>query len=154
MGDFEKFYNAALRFLSFRPRSEKETRDRLFQKKAPKEVIDKIILKLKTQKFIDDEKFTKWWIDQRLSFKPRSITLIKRELLQKGVGKEIIDAQISNFQFPISNELENAKKLINKKIVRYKNLSKREVYQKLGSYLARRGFNWDTIKQSIDESLS
>ena len=29
MEDFEKFYNLALRFLSYRPRSEKEVRDRL-----------------------------------------------------------------------------------------------------------------------------
>jgi regulatory protein len=153
MEDFEKFYNSSLRFMSYRPRSEKEVRDKLKRKKVDPSIIEKIITKLKGQKFINDEEFAKWWIDSRLRFRPRSINLIKRELLLKGLDKELIDAQISNFQFPISNELENAKKLIQKKIKRYRNLSKQEIYQKLGRYLASKGFDWDTIKQSIDESL-
>ena len=154
----DKFYNSALRFLSYRPRSEKELRDKLKSKKASSEIVEKVIAKLKEQKFINDEEFARWWIESRLRFRPRSINLIKRELLQKGVDRDLIDAQISNLihstsSGQISNELENAKKLINKKIMRYKSLSRQEIYQKLGSYLARRGFDWDTIKQSIDESL-
>ena len=50
MGDFEKFYNKALEFLSYRPRSEKEVRDKLKTKKVELEVIDRIISKLKEKK--------------------------------------------------------------------------------------------------------
>ena len=153
MEDFEKFYNLALRFLSYRPRSEKEVRDKLKTKKVEPLIIEKIIAKLKEKKFINDEEFAKGWIESRLTYKPRSINLIKRELLQKGISRELTDAQISNFQFPISNELENAKKLIEKRLSRYRGLDRRKIYEKLGRFLASKGFNWDTIKKSIDEVL-
>ena len=157
MDDFEKFYNSALRFLSYRPRSEKEVRDRLKLKSQSFDklrtniknltlVIDKVIQKLKEQKFINDEEFAKWWIESRLRFRPRSINLIKKELLQKGIERDIIDGQISN-------DLQQAKKLIEKRIERFRNLTKQEIYQKLGRYLASKGFDWETIKQSIDEVI-
>jgi len=162
--NFEKFYNRALRFLSFRPRSEKEIKDYFSKIKNQKskikikdETINSIIKKLKEKKFLNDEEFTRLWIESRLRYKPRSISLIKRELLFKGVDKDVIDAQISNFQSAswrtISNELEMAKKLIEKRVQRYKNLPRQEIYQKLGRFLAGKGFNWDTIKKSIDEVL-
>ncbi len=158
MDQFEKFYNSALRFLSYRPRSEKEIRDKLTSKKADVKIIELILNKLKEKNFLNDSEFAKWWIGSRLRFRPRSISLIKRELLQKGIDRETIDAQIFNLNpsadGSISNELENAKKLVEKKISRYKDLSRQELYQKLGSFLARRGFDFDTIKQVIDEVVS
>jgi len=150
MGDFEKFYNVALRFLSYRPRSEKEARDNFKRKKAEPSVIEKIIAKLKEQKFINDEEFAKWWIEQRTSFKPRSLRLIKIELRQKGISQEVIQEVINDSRLMI-NDLEQAKKLVEKRIERVQNLSKQEIYQKLGGFLARRGFDYETIKQSIDE---
>lgn len=157
MDDFEKFYNSSLRFLSYRPRSEKEVRDRLkikYQKSNIKNltlIIDKVIQKLKEQKFLNDEEFAKWWIESRLRFRQRSINLIKRELLQKGVPDEIIETRITNQES--RGDLERAKKLIEKRIERFRSLPKSEIYQKLGSYLARRGFDWETIKQAIDELI-
>ena len=48
------------------------------------------------------------------------------------------------------NDLESAKKLVEKKIGRLKNLPKQEICEKLGRFLASKGFNWDTIKKAID----
>jgi regulatory protein len=149
MGDFEKFYNIALRFLSYRPRSEKEVKDKLKRKKIDQTMIDRVINKLKEQKFINDEEFAKWWIEQRTNFKPRSLRLIKIELRQKGIEQDLIDSLINDLRL-MNNDLEQAKKLIEKRIERFRDLSKQEIYQKLGSYLARRGFDWDIIKQVID----
>jgi len=158
MEDFEKFYNLALRFLSYRPRSEKEVRDRLKiknQKSNLKDldlIIDKVIEKLKEKKFINDEEFAKGWIESRLRFKPRSLRLIKLELKNKGIDSETIEKMINDERLMI-NDLENAKKLVQKKLERFENLPKQEIYQKLGRHLASKGFNWDTIKKSIDEIL-
>lgn len=151
---FEKAYTRALKFLNFRPRSEKEVRDNLLKKKIDPDFIEGIIELLKKQKFLNDYEFTRMWVESRLRSSPRSLSLIKRELLQKGVSRDIVEAQISNFQFSISNELDNAKRLVEKKIKRYKMLEKHEIYQKLGAILARRGFDWDTIRQSIDEVIA
>lgn len=158
MDEFEKYLNSALKFLSFRPRSEKEVHDNLLKKKATPEVIERIINTLKEQKFLNDEDFTKWWIEQRLKFRPRSLKIIKLELRQKGIIQDIIDEARLSLEKDEDNELTNndlasAKKLVNKKLPRYANLEKQEVYQKLGGFLARKGFDWDTIKKSIDDVL-
>jgi regulatory protein len=146
----EKFYNLALRFLSFRIRSEKEVRDKLISKKASEDVIDKIIQKLKKYNLINDLEFAKKWIENRNRFKPRSLRLVKMELKQKGIEDEILEAVVNDLEFSVDSDLEQAKKLVEKKIVKFKNLSKQEIYQKLGRYLASKGFNWNIIKKSID----
>lgn len=154
MGDFERFYNKALEFLSYRPRSEKEVRDKLKTKQVETQVIEKIIAKLKEKKFLNDEEFAKGWIESRLRFKPRSARLIKLELKQKGISQEIIESRIKNQELGIESDLEQAKKLIEKRIGRVKDLPKQEIYQKLGRFLASKGFGWDTIKKAIDEVLA
>jgi len=151
MDDFEKFYNKALKFLSFRPRSEKEIIDKLKSKKASEDTIKKIIEKLKEYKFIDDLEFAKAWVNSRIKTNPRGWRLIQSELKLKGISKEIIDNIYDSGK--VINELEMAKKLVEKKVPRYRNLSKQKLYQKLGRFLLSKGFNWDIIKQSIDETL-
>ncbi|MDO8621470.1 MAG: regulatory protein RecX [Candidatus Levybacteria bacterium] len=153
MEEFEKFYNKALKFLSYRPRSEKEIRDKLFQKKTPQDLIEKIVSKLKEQKFINDEEFAKLWIESRNRSKPRSLRLIKLELKRKGIEGDIID-KMTNDEGLMIKDLESAKKLVAKRMARLKGLDRQKIYEKLGRFLASKGFGWDTIKQVIDEVLS
>lgn len=151
---FEKYYTYSLKFLSYRPRSEKELVDSLTKRKAPQEIIEKIIELLKDQRFLNDEDFTKWWIGQRTSFKPRSKRVLQMELKQKGIAQEIITKYLVESEETAVNDLEQAIRLTKKKIQRYKHLERDELYQKLGGVLARKGFSWDVIKRAIDLSLS
>lgn len=154
MDDFEKFYIKAAHFLKFRPRSEKEVRDKLKEKKAPPEIIERIIATLTEQKFLNDREFARLWVRQRISLKPRSKRIIVLELRQKGVDKEVInDVLLDPGEDQEVDDLAQAKKLVSSKIHKYKGFQRQEVYQKLGGFLARRGFDWDTIRQSIDEVL-
>lgn len=150
---FEKYYTHALKFLSYRPRSEKELRDSLIKRKAPDEIIQTIFKLLKEQKFLSDEDFTKWWIEQRSSFKPRSKRVISMELKQKGISQELITKYLVENEESSVNDLEQALRLIQKKSKRYEHLDREELYQKLGGALARKGFSWDVIKRAIDLSL-
>jgi regulatory protein len=158
---FEKFYVKAAHFLKHRPRSEKELRDNLKKKSIrfrhiPSTdiavVVEKVIQTLKEQQFLDDSAFANWWIEQRSRFRPRSIRVLQLELRQKGVDQEIIDEVFYQLEQPVSNQ-EMAKKIVEKKLPRLKNLPKEEIYKKLGGSLARKGFDWETIKTSIDEAL-
>ena len=166
---FEKFYNSALRFLSYRPRSEKEIRDKLAATTSnaadaeTQKVIDRVIQKLKEYKFVDDVEFAKKWLESRSRFKPQSLRFTKIELKRKGIDSELVDRIIHNSEFTIQNDLEQSKKLIEKKMTRFRNplrseaskfgMTKQEIYQKLGRFLAGKGFDWDTIKKSIDKTL-
>lgn len=154
MDDFEKFYLKAVHFLKFRSRSEKEVRDKLKEKKASSEIIERIIATLTKQKFLNDREFARLWVRQRITFKPKSKRIIALELRQKGIDKDLInDVLLDPGEDQEVNDLAQAKKLVSSKIHKYKGMQRQEVYQKLGGFLARRGFNWDTIRQSIDEEL-
>jgi len=152
--DFGVNFNRALRFLSFRPRSEKEIIDYLKKKKVDSNTSQKVILKLKENNFLNDVEFTKWWVEQRTLIKPRAWRIIKIELKQKGISSEIIEELNINSESEEENDLTMAIKLTQKRLPRYKNLSRQDLYQKLGKYLAYKGFDWETVKRSIDEVFS
>lgn len=152
MDNFDKLFEKTLRFLSFRPRSEKEIRDYLAKKKSNDLETKKIIEKLKEHKFLNDEEFAKWWVEQRTRVKPRADRVIKFELTRKGIEKEIIESLLTS-----GNDSDLAKAL-NLAEIRMKRLRKiedrKKVYEKLGRFLASKGFNYDTIKEVIDRTFA
>lgn len=150
---FEGFYTKSLKFLSYRPRSEKEVRDNLLKKKASETIVDLIIKKLKEQRFLDDEEFTRWWIEQRTLVKPIGKRLIKVELTRKGIDKELVDEMFNDVQNLVHDELDLARELVQRRVNKYKGMNRQKIYQRLGGFLSRRGFDYDTIKKAIDEVL-
>ncbi len=150
---YQKYLESAVHFLSFRMRSEKEVRDNLKKKDASPEVIEKIVTWLKEQLFVNDTEFARQWVESRARSKPKSLYLIKMELQQKGVSREIIDAVVQDPNTEVGSDRDRARKIAIKKFPRYQHLSKPEIYQKLGGVLARNGFDWDTTKSIIDEIL-
>lgn len=152
--EFAKFYNKALRFLSFRPRSEKEVRSHFAkasrgQGKSPSEdMVELIIKKLKDYKFLDDLEFAKMWVRERSLLKLKPWRVIKFELKQKDITEEIIEQVLSDSKEE-KGDLEKAKKIIDKKISKYKGLEKQKIREKLGRFLASRGFDYDIIKEAL-----
>jgi len=108
-------------------------------------IIDIVLDRLKNLGYIDDEKFAKWWVDQRQTHSPRGARLIRSELYQKGIAQEIIDKILSDDE---EGEVERALKTAKKKLRSY-DLKSRESRQKMGQYLARRGFDWEVIKETL-----
>ncbi len=150
-----KLVEKALHFLSFRPRSESEVRKRLKSKTlhssffihhSPDEVIDTVFQRVKRLGYINDEEFTKWWVEQRQTHSPRGARLIKSELYQKGISQEIMDKVLPEDE---EGEIERALKAAKKKLRAY-DLKSRESRQKMSQYLARRGFDWEVIKETLN----
>lgn len=148
--EYQKVYDQALKFLSYRPRSEKEMFDWFKRKEVGTEVQKLVLVKLKERNFIDDEEFARWWIEQRLNFRPLGLRLLARELQLKGIGREIIEKQTASLNESV-NEEQMARKLIEKKIKAWAGLLPKERQQKLIGFLGRRGFSWEIIRQLIDE---
>jgi len=128
-------------------------RDYLTKKKAAEEIIEKIITSLKEKKFLNDEAFARSWVLNRARLKPKGKVLLKIELRQKGIIDEIIQKVLTEVQEEIPDELSQAKSIITKRMERMAGKSRDEIYQKVGGFLARRGFNWDIVKKAIDDSL-
>jgi regulatory protein len=149
---FEKYYTVAVLSLSRRPRSEKELRETLTKKKAPEEIIQRVLETLREQKFVNDEDFARWWVEQRTRFRPKSDRVIKYELRQKGITDDIVE-QVFSHRETDDLDSKKAKELIDRRLPRVASMSKEEQYQKLAGFLARRGFDWDTIKKTLNEAL-
>jgi len=147
----KKWFLLALQYLKYRPRSKKEIRDYLKKKQAPVEEIEKIITTLANQKFLNDEEFAQKWIKTRNALKPTGKRLLTAELTQKGIDKQTIEKVLKKTQEESGTDLEIARILIEKKKEKYKTLPRDEIYRKLGSFLSRRGFDYGTVKRSIDE---
>ena len=150
---FNRYFNLSLRFLSYRPRSEKEVYD-YFKEKSRKssslteEIIAKIMQRLIDLKFINDLEFTRFWISNR----NKALRILKFELQQKGIAKEIIEATLLEFDY---EEKENnlIQKLIEKKKKSLIKFEKRKAYEKMAAFLLRKGFNYDQIKKHLDKNV-
>lgn len=165
-----KLYNLALRFLSYRPRSEKEIRDYLLKKirkihghrvaswqiganSGDRKTVEPIIDKLKLQDLANDAEFARWWLNQRQSFRPKGAFILKQELRQKGVDNSLIAQLIDDLITPEA-EQKMARKLVGERLKTLKRLSFWELRQKLFQFLAYRGFANTTIKLTLDEVLT
>lgn len=154
--EFTKLFDSALRFLSYRPRSQKEIEDHLVSKISSQEsikysqakesdLIKKIIVNLQKYNYIDDYQFAKLWIKSRNRSNPRGKSILKLELTQKGVAREITDELLGK----IKNQNTIALKSIEKKLPRWKKLKPDELKKKIYSHLSMRGFDFDTIREIV-----
>jgi regulatory protein len=153
MEDYDKFLNMTLRFLTYRGRSEQEVRDYLGKKKAPSALVERIISRCKEYGYINDEKFAKDWTSSRSTHRLKSKRIIKMELAQKGLDREVIEKTMDEGAGAGIDEDEQARQLAEKRIGRLKGLPRDEIFRKLAGYLGRRGYDYGTIKRAIDDVL-
>lgn len=138
-------FNAAARYLSYRPRSEFELVERLQKRGFDSGTIERVIARLKGQGLVDDIAFANFWKESRESFSPRSQWLTRVELERKGIATDIIDEVMAT-----SDDSDTAYRAALKKF-RSLSLSDYESFRyRLGEYLKRRGFNYGVIKHTVE----
>ena len=143
----EGAYQRALHFLSYRSRSEAEIRWNLQKAQVPDHVIAQVVEKLRQSSLVDDLQFAKEWVENRSRFKPRGKKALTSELLQKGIGSQVIEEVLAEL-----DEAELALKLARKKIPKLNIDQKRDFQDKLYGFLSRRGFSY-SISQEIISRL-
>ena len=142
MKDTDLLQNAkryAFLLLKFRPRSEKEVRERLIRKKFPGNIIEKTVSFLKEKNFLNDRLFAAAWIDYRIN-KPLGLRRLKRELNSKGIDKEIISRCIEEIKKDYSEDAV-VEQIAREKLVRLKGIDRRKAKIRTYAYLLRRGFS-------------
>jgi len=135
--------------LKFRLRSEKELYQRLKRKKFAEEIIRETILFLKDKGFIDDESFTKTWIESRLK-RPLGLRRIRQELNLKGIAKETIDSQIIEAKNNYCEE-DIVRKVAQERLGHLKSIEPDIAKRRLYSYLLRRGFSPEIVVDAITQ---
>lgn len=140
-------YDAAVRFLGPRPRSVSEIRRHLRTKRFDDPAIDQAIDQLRAQRYIDDEAFARYWVEQRDKFRPKGERAIVSELLQKGVARDVIEVVVGDRE--PDSEVKRAREAIRRPITRWLTLSDPDRKRKIHQYLAQRGFSYDTIEEVL-----
>ncbi|MBP7999884.1 MAG: RecX family transcriptional regulator [Chloroflexi bacterium] len=135
-----------IRLISQRPRSIGEVQRYLHGKGYDNTQIEQVITQLQALDLLNDSSFSEYWIDQRLTFKPRSQMALRYELQQKGVSRDVIDSLLNEV-----DEVAAARDAAQRKLGTYRHLPQEQFRAKLGGYLQRRGFQYQTIRQVVDD---
>lgn len=152
--EFGKLYGRALEYCLMRPHSSKEVRDYLYRKTlnrkvkdrrtgevkdrpgVSRDVTDRVYERLESRGYVDDEKFARFWIENRNIRKGTSRRKLQSELIAKGVPRSTIEKYLNESERSDTDELRKA---IIKKKARYTD------EKKLIQYLVRQGFNYDDV---------
>jgi regulatory protein len=140
-------FDRAVKFLSYRPRSRVEVERYLRGKSIDELVRDDVIARLEQAKYLDDEAFARFWLENRERFRPRGARALRYELRQKGVGDEIITRVLSDL-----DDEASAWRAVEGRLSRWSNLPDEEFRQKIVGYLSRRGFDYSTISLTLEKA--
>lgn len=150
---FGKLYSRALDYVMMRPHSGREVKDYLYRKTRPTitkigekregyspALTERVYDRLLEKGYINDEKFARWWAENRNMTKGSSMRKLTAELRAKGVASDTVEQVVSEVGRSDTDELA---KVIAKKRARYPD------DQKFMQYLARQGFGYDDIKTAL-----
>jgi regulatory protein len=144
-------WNAALRLLEVRPRSEQELRTRLQRKQFLPEQIDATIKRLRELELLDDAQFARLWVANRQHLSPRGAQALRQELRAKGIDRQVVDTVIQN-NVDADSEQAACADVARKALHKYARETDRATFQrKFGAFLQRRGFSYETIKPILAE---
>lgn len=138
--------DAALHLLAYRPRSEEELRSRLARRGLPPGVVEETIDRLREQSLLDDAAFARYWVEARQRSSPRGRGLLRRELLAKGIATETAGEAVA----AVADE-EAARRAAEKKARTLRTLDYPTFRRRLGQFLLRRGFPYETARTLVDE---
>ena len=133
----------AIKYISVRLRSIKEIKDYLSKKYFEKELIEVAINKLIKLGYLDDDKFTKAFIKDKLRFTSMGDYKIKTELHNLGISYEIIEDNISMIDESILEE--KMKKQIDKIIRTNKKYTGQVLKNKIYTNLVSSGFTKEKV---------
>ncbi|NLP50117.1 recombination regulator RecX [Bacillus sp. RO1] len=146
-----KAYNAAVHYLSFRMRTEKEIEEYLKEKEYESFISKEIVLRLREQGYLNDKEFANAYVRTQVNTTLKGRGVMEQELLEKGVSKDII-VDVLEAEYSQETELEHAVKLVLKYAPKYKKDSFKIMIQKVEQALVRKGYAFSVIQTALEEA--
>ncbi len=138
-------FEAALRLLSYRQRSEQELRRRLREKGFAKPPVDQSIARLRELGYVNDASFARFYTETQQSSRPRSQRLLTVELRRKGVEASVAEEATVD----VSDE-DAAYDAASRRLSSLRGLEYERFRERLGAFLIRRGFSYDVARRTLD----
>jgi regulatory protein len=142
--EVSRAFDAAARFLSYRPRSRHEVRQNLLQKSFPPAAIDAALERLSALGYLDDRAFAEFWVRERYAFKPLSPKALRFELRKKGVPDSVLDEVLADVDAD-----DTAYRAALSQSRRLRGSDQRTFREKMYAFLQRRGFSYGIARSTI-----
>lgn len=139
----------AARFLGHRPRSVAEMRRNLRQKGYSDDSIAQTLDRMTAQDWLDDLAFARFWVEDRLRFRPMGHRALAHGLRQKGVVPELVETVLAGVDEP-----DAARRAAASQLRRWRGRPPGELRPKLWGFLQRRGFASDLCHEVVTEILT
>ena len=140
--------DTSVKYIDRRLRSINELRDYLKNKEEDTIIIEEVIDKLIDYKYLDDDRFTKAFIKDKLNFTNWGDYKIKNELKRLGVNEEIIYNNMTSIDDNIYYERIN--KIIDKDISTNKKYSGIKLKNKIYNHLLTFGYSKEKVISIIN----
>jgi regulatory protein len=144
----EMAYDKSLKYLAYRPRSTAEVRRYLKEKAVSEQVSERVAGRLREAGLLDDRAFAEFWVENRETFRPRGRRLLRQELRQKGIDEELVAEVVSSL-----DEDSSAYRAAVKQAPKYARLDDEGFRQKMSSFLRRRGFDYEVVREAVSRLL-
>lgn len=139
----------ALFLLSIRDRTKGEIRQKMREKKYEESEIEETVRFLIQNSFLDDDRFVK-----NLLKSERAKSMGKFKLRQRLINLHFENETINQALSQLDSEYEKALDLAKKWKAKKPDLERQKMYEKLGRFLAGRGFEIDVVKKVLGEILN
>lgn len=140
--------NMAIKYINVRLRSIKEIKDYLSKKCDNDYYIDEVVKRLIKYKYLDDDRFAKAFIKDKLAFTTMGDYKIRKELERLGVDTSIISDNMMNIDNDVI--ISRIKKIIDKDIRTNKKYSGINLKNKIFNHLITQGYSKDMVISVIN----
>ena len=145
--DREVTYQKALHFISYRPRSSAEVQRNLINRGISESLAQETVSRLQSSGLVNDDAFARAWVENRNTFRPRSKAALQMELRRKGLNDETVQSVLAEQVDEQALAFDAARKYAR----RLAGLEWPDFRQKLGGFLARRGFSYTILSPVVSE---
>ena len=142
-------YDVSIKYISVRMRSKKELEEYLKKKKYDQKDIEETIKRLQSQDLLNDEKFAKSYINDKLYLTNYGLTKIKNDLLKLGVEEYIIDVIVNNIDLQVIND--KLSKIIDKELKTNSKLPTNKLNNKIINRCINLGYNYEDILNILND---
>lgn len=144
--EYIKARGRAIKYIMYKMRTGKEVYDKLLELEFNEDVINQVIFDLEQLEYINDDEYTKKFIESNKKSKKISKSMIKLKLKNKGIDNEIVEKYLEELDF---NDFEAIEKLLVKK--KFNNELPFEEKNKIIAYCVRKGFSLEEVLKVIKD---
>lgn len=124
-----------------------EMREKMRRWAMPQDEIERVVERLVSERFVDDERFARLFVRDKMRFDRWGSRKIEQSLRMKGVAQDIVDGVLA--EIPDDDYVEILRPLLAAKRRTVKAASDYELNAKLMRFAAGRGFTMDVIQQCL-----